>query len=73
MRAVDDDGRFQVRVGIHIGEVIERDGDVHGDGVNLASRIQSVVAPGQIGLSRVVHENLRNKSGLSSRSSVIIA
>ncbi|UCG41151.1 MAG: PAS domain-containing protein [Acidimicrobiia bacterium] len=68
MRAVEDDGRFALRIGIHLGEVIERDGDVHGDGVNVASRIESTVGPGQIGLSQVVHENIRNKGGLTTMS-----
>jgi class 3 adenylate cyclase len=65
-QAVADDGRFQVRIGVHMGEVVLADGDVHGDGVNIASRIQSEVAPGEIGLSRVVYENIRNKDGLST-------
>jgi len=65
-RAVSSDGRFRVRVGIHLGEIIEADGDVHGDGVNIASRIQSAVGAGQIGLSQVVYDNIKNKQGLSA-------
>jgi len=65
-QAVIDDGRFQVRIGIHMGEVVFADGDVHGDGVNIASRIQSEVDPGEIGLSRVVYENIKNKDGLTT-------
>ena len=65
-QAVLDDGRFQVRIGIHMGEVVLADGDVHGDGVNIASRIQSEVDPGEIGLSRVVYENIKNKDGLNA-------
>ena len=64
--AVAKDGRFQVRVGIHLGEVVESDGDIHGDGVNIASRIQAILEPGQIGFSRVVYDNIRNKEGLSA-------
>ncbi|MEA1903635.1 MAG: PAS domain-containing protein [Actinomycetota bacterium] len=64
-RAVAKDDRFDVRVGIHLGEVVEADGDVHGDGVNIASRIQSEVESGQIGISEVVCTNVRNKPGLS--------
>jgi class 3 adenylate cyclase len=64
-QAVADDGRFQVRIGIHMGEVVLADGDVHGDGVNIASRIQGEVGPGEIGLSRVVYENIKNKDGLT--------
>lgn len=65
-RAVDEDGRFQVRVGIHLGEVIQADGDVHGDGVNIASRIQSEMSPGGIGVSKVVYDNIKNKEGLTA-------
>ena len=65
-QAVADDGRFQVRIGVHMGEVVLADGDVHGDGVNIASRIQGEVAPGEIGLSRVVYENIKNKDGLTT-------
>jgi adenylate cyclase len=64
--AVTEDGRFQVRIGIHLGEVIESDGDVFGDGVNISSRIQDLLQPGQIGFSKVVHDNVKNKSGFSS-------
>ncbi len=64
--AVAQDGRFEVRVGIHLGEIIEADGDIHGDGVNIASRIQDAVAAGQIGFSKVVYENIKNKDGLSA-------
>ena len=67
-RAVAGDGRFQVRSGIHLGEIIDDGLDVHGDGVNLASRIQAHVNPGQIGVSDVVYANIRNKDGLSARS-----
>lgn len=49
-----------------MGEVVLADGDVHGDGVNIASRIQSEVGPGEIGLSRVVYENIKNKDGLAA-------
>ena len=65
-QAVADYGRFQIRFGIHMGEVVFADGDVHGDGVNIASRIQSEVDPGEIGLSRVVYENIKNKDGLTA-------
>ena len=65
-RRVSADGRFQVRIGIHLGEVIYADGDVHGDGVNIASRIHAEVGPGEIGISGVVYDNIRNKDGLTA-------
>lgn len=65
-RSVRSDGRYSVRVGIHLGEVVRKDGDVHGDGVNIASRIQAAVEPDVIGVSRVVRDNVRNKDGVST-------
>ncbi len=65
-RAVATDGRFHVRIGIHLGEIIHSGGDVHGDGVNIAARIQSEVGPGGIGISGVVYDNIKNKEGLKA-------
>ena len=59
--AVGLDGRFQVRIGIHLGDVVLADGDVHGDGVNIASRVQSEVNAGEIGFTKAVYDNLKNK------------
>jgi class 3 adenylate cyclase len=67
-RGVAEDGRFRVRIGIHLGDVIHGDGDVHGDGVNIASRIQAEVGAGEIGISDVVYANVRNKQGLKAVS-----
>jgi class 3 adenylate cyclase len=64
--AVGEDGRFELRIGIHLGEVIHEDNDVHGDGVNIASRIQGEVDPGQTGISKVVYDNIKNKEGMSA-------
>jgi len=63
-RAIRDDGRFQVRIGIHLGEVVQAEGDVFGDGVNLASRIHGEAAPGTIAVSDVVYDNVRNKEAI---------
>jgi class 3 adenylate cyclase len=49
------------------GEIIDDGLDVYGDGVNLSSRIQGHVEPGEIGVSDVVYANIRNKDGLSAR------
>jgi class 3 adenylate cyclase len=64
--AVRGDGRFDVRVGIHLGEVVLAAGDVHGDGVNIASRIQSEVNAGEIGFTKAVYDNLKNKEGFDA-------
>ena len=64
--AVGRDGRFEVRIGIHLGEVVVADGDVHGDGVNIASRVQSEVNAGEVGFTAAVYDNLKNKEGFDA-------
>ncbi len=58
---------FQLRIGIHMGEVVFENGDVFGDGVNIASRIQSIANPGSIYISESVHNNVSNKQGIETR------
>jgi len=50
------DFKLQVRIGIHVGDIVLRDGDVFGDGVNIASRIQPFASPGGICISSAVKE-----------------
>ena len=53
--------RMELRIGINLGDVIEEDGALFGDGVNVAARLQSLAAPGGILVSGSVHEQVRNK------------
>jgi len=53
---------FQLRIGIHSGEVVFEDDDIFGDPVNIASRIQTLAIPGSILFSHNVQEELKNKS-----------
>ena len=53
--------RMALRIGINLGDVIEEDGALFGDGVNVAARLQSLAVPGGILVSGSVHEQVRNK------------
>lgn len=55
---------LKLRIGIHLGEVIFEDGDVFGDGVNIASRLQSLAPIGGIWVSESIYQNVANKKGI---------
>ena len=56
------DKRIEVRVGIHLGDVVEEaDGDLMGDGVNVAARLQAICEPGGICLSEDAYRQVRDK------------
>ena len=54
--------KIEFRVGIHLGDVVEEaDGDLMGDGVNIAARIEGIADPGGISLSHAAYEQVRDK------------
>ena len=57
---VPNDRRIELKIGIHIGDVVHRGGDVYGDGVNIASRIESLAGAGGICVSMDVERQIRN-------------
>ncbi len=59
--------KFQLRIGIHQGEVVLEAGDVFGDAVNIAARIQSAAKPGAIYLSETVQHNISNKAHIQTK------
>jgi adenylate cyclase len=60
--AVPDDQRMRFRIGVHLGDVIEKpDGTVYGAGVNMAARLEALAEPGGIAVSDAVHGVVRGR------------
>ncbi|MFO8034744.1 MAG: adenylate/guanylate cyclase domain-containing protein, partial [Candidatus Bipolaricaulota bacterium] len=58
---VPEGHRLQLRIGLHVGEVVPQDGDILGDGVNIASRIERLAPPGGIALSQQVYDQIQHR------------
>ena len=59
--ATYDDKEMNIRVGIHIGDIVFKDGDVFGGGVNVASRLESIAPAGGVCVSKSVYDELINQ------------
>src|SRR5215831_7201316 len=66
-KACTDITGLKLRIGIHEGEVVFENTDVFGDGVNIASRVQSIATPGSIYISGAVQNNISNKKEFNTR------
>ena len=56
------EGRMRFRIGVHLGEIIEKeDGTVYGDGVNVAARLQALADPGGVALSSEAYQLVRDR------------
>lgn len=62
--AVTQDRAIRIRIGLHLGDVVHMDGRVHGDGVNIAARIEPLAEPGGICMSEDVAHQIQNKIDL---------
>jgi hypothetical protein len=60
-RSVADARRMQFRIGINLGDVMVEAGDLYGEGVNVAARLEALAEPGGICISRTVYDQVRNR------------
>src|SRR6201994_1769953 len=58
-KSAPPDKRINFRIGIHIGDVMIRAGDLFGDGVNIAARLQSIAEPGAVCISGATYDQVR--------------
>src|SRR5215467_5334219 len=56
--------RMEFRIGINLGDVVVEGGEIYGDGVNVAARLESIAEPGSIYISASIHEQISNKLAL---------
>src|SRR5262245_46441972 len=62
--------QIHVRIGIHLGDIVQRDGDVFGEWVNVASRLQALAEPDTICISHVVYREVEKKLPLGTMVSL---
>lgn len=59
---VPEDRRLEFRIGINLGDIVVEDGDVYGDCVNVAARLESIAEPGTVYISRAVREFIQDRA-----------
>src|SRR5665811_528118 len=62
--AVPEDRRIEFRIGINVGDIIIDEGDIYGDGVNIAARVETLASPGAICLSDNAYQQVKGKLAL---------
>ena len=58
---IPEDRRIVLRIGINVGDIIIDEGDIYGDGVNIAARVETLAAPGAICLSENAYQQIKGK------------
>ena len=61
---ISEDRRMEFRIGINLGDVIEEEERIYGDGVNIAARVEGLAAGGGIAISGTVYEHIKDKMSL---------
>jgi class 3 adenylate cyclase/pimeloyl-ACP methyl ester carboxylesterase len=62
---VPEDKQIVFRIGINVGDIIIDGGDIYGDGVNIAARLETLCEPGGVCISRAANEQIRDKLSLA--------
>jgi adenylate cyclase len=63
---IPEDRRLEFRIGINVGDIIVDEGDIYGDGVNIAARVESLARPGGICLSEGAYQQIKGKLTLNA-------
>jgi TolB-like protein len=63
-----DNRRMEFRIGINLGDVVEKADRIYGDGVNIAARVESMAEPGGICISGAAYDHVENKLGLEYKN-----
>jgi adenylate cyclase len=66
-QTLQQEPKVELRIGIHLGDIIVENETIYGDGVNLASRIESLAVPGSIFISEKVFDEIKNQNDLTAR------
>lgn len=64
-RDLPPEGRFDFRIGVHVGDVVAENGDLFGDGVNIAARLEKAAGPAEVLISARVHDDIAGKLDLA--------
>src|SRR6476660_712674 len=62
------DPKIEVRIGIHIGDVLMDDKGIYGDSVNVAARIESLAVSGSVFISEKIYDDVKNHEGISAKA-----
>jgi adenylate cyclase len=60
-QTLPDQQRIAMRIGINFGDIIAEEGDIFGDGVNIAARVEALAKPGSVYVSEIVHQQVADK------------
>lgn len=63
-RDVAQDQRIEFRIGINLGDIVFEEGDIFGDGVNIAARLEQLAGTGQVCVSGAVHDQVSGRLGV---------